>query len=240
MKMDIKDKLLTALVLLEVASLIAVFLIIDSCNKMEYIIEQQSEELGVYRSHATEKVHTRDVIDKLNLFDKINNTPSSTEDIEVTTPVNTYEFTDMNLKGGRFVSENNLWYITSISPYISPGVGFDMYIRGDNDEYHYIKMHLVNTEKKDVTASGCKIYTLGVHMLDGFSIGGIAIGDYTEDVVHRIGEPDAYSVSDYDAISYLRYDYGDFEVNARGSVVNGRIEYVEVVCKDVKGFENGK
>lgn len=167
---------------------------------------------------------------------------NSTSDISIriTTPDSMYEFTDLNLLCNEFVMDNDLWYAQAISPYISPGVEWDDYVRVDSDDGHWIKMHVVNTASEDVATMDCTVFTIGFKNCEGYSINGITAGDEMEDIIVRLGKPDEFSISDSNKITGLTYDYGNFRINVVAGVYDGRVDYVEAVCTNTDGYSNGR
>ena len=156
--------------------------------------------------------------------------------IKIDTPNNKYE-----LSAQKLAMDNNLWYMHRLSPYVSPGVAYDTYLCGDNNEDHWIKTMSINTGKEDTCAADNTAFLIGVKGLDGYGIGGIMIGEDMKDVIDKLGQPSEFSVSDYNKISGATYDMGDYRINIISGVITGQVEYVEVVClKDNKYYSGEK
>lgn len=194
---------------------------------------------------SSEEITSPDIIDTIDIRRRTaitgNTSPESEEKIRIETPDYAYEFTDMRLTCEDFVMDNNLWYttMTNIVPSVAPGTGTDLYIRGDENERHYIKFHTVNTTDSNMNASDCTVFLIGIKGLEEFSIADISIGDKMEDIISEKGAPDAFSISDYDEVSDAVYHYGDFDLNITADMY-GRVTYVEAVCtKDTENYRNG-
>lgn len=189
-------------------------------EQVSYSIKDMVKRAG----RVSGNIHTMDAVSKL----------------KIATDNFSYEFTDMKLSSTRFVCDNDLWYASWYSPYLSPGVEHDIYVRADQEDVHWIYFHVVNTEKEDVSAADCTAFTFGVRGIEDVSVCGFQIGDDIEDIIDELGVPDSFALSDYDVISAATYDYGDFEFNIVCSIARGTVEYLEVKCKNTDGFMNGE
>lgn len=202
---------------------------IDRLDRLEAQVDSVTFKVDKKNSVASSKKH--DVIHEKT--DK-----KSDISIDVISPKNKYEFTEEKTCS-EFSVENDLWYAWSISPYISPGVEADVYLRGDYEKDHYIKAHVINTTDEDISESSCSMFGLSVRGIEGWAIGGIAIGSSTKDIIERLGTPDSFTISGYDVVSSLTYIYGNYEVYAIADTLRGEVYYIEVVCKDYNAYRNG-
>ncbi len=236
----VKVVLLILPVVAIVVSICASIIVVSSRTVIVEKLDSIDTELAILNNDDDDSMTLSESIRKRNPLFEMRVKPVHKDNIRVQGPMRTYEFTDMELICNDFVMDNDLYYEYKVQPYISPGVGRDVLIRGDEDDRHWIKVHVVNTMDADLCACDCSVYSIGVEGLEGFSINGISIGDNMEDVLIRTGIPDAFSVSDYDVISGAMYDYGDFRINIQASILSGDVEYIEVVCEDTDGYDNGR
>lgn len=238
-----------------ISSMVSALIIIALLFFISAMLATVSKRLPVYinRDKAEVTSVTKDVeetkADLSNIEDRIkrkNNSDARIKDltftsvIRIDTPYKSYEFTDMKIKCNSFAMDNNLFYDRAVAPYISPGVEYDIYLRCDKEDYHWIKMHVVNTEDEDICNADCKCFTVGINMIEGYSINGISVGDNINDIIKDIGAPDDFSLSDHNIISGATWDYGDYEINVRCDTLRGEVEYVEAVCKSTGGYSNGR
>lgn len=237
-KNRVKGILLFFQILCLIVAVVSVVGWIITCNT--YGSRLENLEAAMNRANSvqdTESLSSK--IRKNYVIDSIVPKPKSKQKIKIETPEHAYEFTDMDLTCGRFAHENNLWYLHGLDLYISPGIEDDIIILGDQDDNHWMKVHVVNTGDSDVSKSGCTMFALGIQGIEGYSINGVSVGDSIEEVVERLGTPDSFSISDYDEISGAVYDYGDYELRIIGNTIKGTVAYVEVSCKKTDGYSNG-
>lgn len=239
-KNKIKRMLIALQIVCPIVAIISVFACVWMYNSYEDRVRNIENYIDLARENDSKEDSLSDMIRRNNPFVSIRITPISEDSISVRAPLAYYEFTDMDMRCNDFAMDNDLWYAYAISPYISPGVEGDIYLRGDNNEHHWIKMHVINTDAEDTSLSDCTVFSLSIHGLDGYEVGGISVGDKLEDVIRDKGTPSSFSISDYDVISGLTYDYDNFAINAVANVLTGKVEDIEVVCKSVDNYRNGK